>query len=259
VQLNWVLGIMRETLRRLPAHADVSACLLQTAGSIAEADREANLTMGRLGMQLIRRHQKAPQKLMVHGYGGALATAGYGTALGVVRAAHSAGLVEQVLVNESRPWLQGARLTAWELVRDGIATRLHVDSAAAHVMQRNSVSWVVVGADRIAANGDVINRIGTYGLSILALHHGLRFMVVASTATIDMTLADGDELSVEERGSSELLQLGERCIDAGAPASNPVSDVTPADLIDAIVTEKGVIERPDARKIADLMSVRRLH
>ncbi len=259
ISLTWALGIMRETLRRLPLQHDVPGRLLQAAVAVHESDRETNRSMGRLGMQLIGRRQKKPQKIMVHGNAGALASGGYGTALGVIRAAHEAGLIEEIYVGETRPWLQGSRLTAWELMQAGIPAQLHVDSAAAHLMKNENIAWVVVAAERIAANGDAICKIGTYALAVLAMHHGLRFMVVAPSACFDLALEVGDDLPLEQRSSRELLQLGERNIDTGVTVSNPVFDVTPADLIDVIVTEKGAIERPDEGKVAELVSHRRLH
>lgn len=259
VNLSWALKMMRDRLARLAPGADVPARLLEAARSIHQSDHEANVTMGTLGMQLIRKHHKSAQNVLTHCNTGALATGGYGTALGVIRAAHEAGLIDTVFVGETRPWLQGSRLTAWELQREGINACVQVDSAAGHLMKTREISWVIVGADRIAANGDVINKIGTYALSILAMHHGLRFMVVAPSSSIDMALENADEVVIEERAAEELFTLGEQSVDAGLPAFNPVFDVTPADLIDVIVTEKGIIERPDARKLADLMSHRHLH
>lgn len=259
ISLSWALGIMRETLRKLTLQHDVPARLLQAAVAVHESDREANRSMGRFGMQMIGRRQKKPHRIMLHSNDGALASGGYGTALGVVSAAHDAGLVEMVYISETRPLLQGSRVTAWELAQAGIPAQLHVDSAAAHLMKSENIGWVVVAADRLAANGDAICKIGTYALAVLAMHHGLRFMVVASSSCIDLTLEVGDELPLEERSSRELLQFGERNFDTGTPVSNPVFDVTPADLIDVIVTEKGVIERPDEKKLADLVSHRRLH
>lgn len=259
VNLTWALKMMRDRLARLAPEADVPARLLEAARSIHQSDHEANLTMGKLGMQLIRKHHKSPQNLLTHCNTGALATGGYGTALGVIRAAHDAGLVDTVFIDETRPWLQGSRLTAWELQREGINACVHVDSAAGHLMKTRDITWVIVGADRIAANGDVINKIGTYALSILAMHHGLRFMVVAPSSSIDMGLENADEVVLEERDAEEVFVLGEQSVDAGVPALNPVFDVTPADLIDVIVTEKGIVERPDTKKLADLMSHRHLH
>jgi methylthioribose-1-phosphate isomerase len=259
VNLSWSLKLMRDRLARLAPDADVPARLLEAARSIHQSDHEANLTMGKLGMQLIRKHHKSAQNILTHCNTGALATGGYGTALGVIRAAHDAGLVDTVFIDETRPWLQGARLTAWELQREGISACVHVDSAAGHLMKTREITWVIVGADRIAANGDVINKIGTYALSILAMHHGLRFMVVAPSSSIDMALENADDVVLEERPANEVLGLGNESVDAGVPAFNPVFDVTPADLIDVIVTEKGIVERPDTRKLADLMSHRHLH
>ncbi len=259
MNLAWALRMMRERLQRLQPGADVAGELTRAAMSIHESDLEANRTMGKLGMQLIRRHHKTRQRLLTHCNAGALASSGYGTALGVVRAAHDAGLVEKVFIDETRPGLQGARLTAWELAREGIPAVLNVDSAAGHLMKTMDITWVIVGAERIAANGDVISRMGTYALSILAMHHGLRFMVVAPSSSIDLALEVGDDAQLEEGDSDELLIVGNRRLDAGVPAYNCGFDVTPADLVDAIVTEKGVVERPDAGRIADLMSHRHLH
>ena len=162
VNLGWALKMMGDRLARLPVTADLPARLLEAAQSIHQSDYEANLTMGKLGMELIRKHQKAPQNLLTHCNAGALATGGYGTALGVIRAAHAAGLVDKVFIDETRPWLQGSRLTAWELARDGIEASINVDSAAGHLMKTETITWVIVGADRIAANGDVVKVYRTY-------------------------------------------------------------------------------------------------
>lgn len=229
------------------------------AVSIHESDREANLTMAQLGMELIRKHQGNPQALLTHCNTGALATGGFGTALGVIRAAHLDGLVERVYADETRPWLQGARLTAWELANEGVPVSLNADAAAAHLMKTAGITWVIVGADRITANGDVANKIGTYQLAVCAMHHGVRFMVVAPSSTIDMALESGDDIPIEEREGRELLELGGKRVAADVHAVNPVFDVTPADLIDAIVTEKGIVERPDTAKLAQLMCRKRLH
>ena len=259
VNLFWALQRMRERLQRLKNAADVLEQLEAEAVGIHLSDREANLTMAQLGMELIRRHQGSEQVLMTHCNAGALATGGFGTALGVIRAAYLQGLVERVYVDETRPWLQGARLTAWELAGDGVPVSLNVDAAAAHLMKVKGVSWVIVGADRITANGDVANKIGTYQLAVNAMHHGVRFMVVAPSSTIDMALESGDDIPIEERSADELRMLGGRAIAAEVPVVNPVFDVTPADLIDYIVTEKGVVERPDSEKMAQLMCRKRLH
>ncbi|MGB3622080.1 MAG: S-methyl-5-thioribose-1-phosphate isomerase, partial [Ketobacter sp.] len=162
--------------------------------------------------------------------------------------------------DETRPWWQGSRLTAWELMQDGIPVTLTADSVAATLMQQGRVSWVIVGADRIAANGDVANKIGTYNLAVLAKHHGVRFMVVAPTSTFDLSISSGVDIPIEERDGHEVLEVkGVRMAPENAQAYNPVFDVTPAQLIDAIVTEKGVIEKPSADSVASLMADRQLH
>lgn len=250
---------MRERLNRLADGDGVLAALEAEAVAIHDSDREANLTMAQLGVELIRKHDGKAQRLLTHCNTGALATGGFGTALGVIRAAHVAGLVERVYADETRPWLQGARLTAWELAGDNVPVSLIADATAAHLMKTKGVSWVIVGADRITANGDVANKIGTYQLAVNAMHHGVRFMVVAPSSTIDMSLESGDDIPIEERDGRELLDVGGKRVAAEVEAFNPVFDVTPADLIDAIVTEKGVVERPDAEKMAKLMCRKRLH
>mgnify|MGYP006195682311 FL=1 len=259
VNLFWALNCMRERLQRLKAGDDPLRVMEQEAVGIHASDREANLTMAQLGMEVIRQQQGNSQPVMTHCNAGALATGGFGTALGVIRAAYLEGLIEHVYADETRPWLQGSRLTAWELACDGVPVSLNADSAAAHLMKTKGITWVIVGADRIAANGDVANKIGTYQLAVNAMHHGVRFMVVAPSSTIDMSLESGDEIPIEERDGGELLELAGQRIAADVPALNPVFDVTPADLIDYLVTEKGVVERPDAAKMAQLMCRKRLH
>ncbi|NHN77276.1 S-methyl-5-thioribose-1-phosphate isomerase [Azotobacter chroococcum] len=259
VNLFWALDRMRERLARLKEGEDLLAALEAEAVGIHESDREANLTMAQLGVELIRKHGGKPQALLTHCNTGALATGGFGTALGVIRAAHLEGLVERVYADETRPWLQGSRLTAWELAEEGVPVSLNVDGAAAHLMKTRGITWVIVGADRITAEGDVANKIGTYQLAVVAMHHGVRFMVVAPSSTIDMSLQGGEEIPIEERDGRELLEVGGKRVAAAVEAVNPVFDVTPADLIDAIVTERGVVERPNAAKMAELMSRKRLH
>ncbi|MFC4526527.1 S-methyl-5-thioribose-1-phosphate isomerase [Dyella halodurans] len=238
VNLMWALDRMKA---RIAAGADAAA-LEREAQAIQDEDLAANRHMGELGAALI-----APQSgVLTHCNTGSLATAGYGTALGVIRAGVAGGRIEQVFAGETRPWQQGARLTMWELVRDGIPAKLIADSAASHLMRSGAVQWVIVGADRIAANGDTANKIGTYQLAIAARHHGVKFMVVAPSSTVDMATASGEEIEIELRDAAELLSVaGRRTVVDGAEAWNPVFDVTPADLIDAIVTERGVIERPN--------------
>jgi len=257
--LSWALGRMRERLARFKAHAQPLVALETEALAIQESDREANLTIAQLGVDLIRKHQGNAQTILTHGNAGALATGGFGTALGVIRGAFLEGMVERVYVDETRPWLQGSRLTTWELANEGIPVTVNADAAAAHIMKTKGITWVVVGADRIAANGDVASQIGTYQLAVNAMHHGVRFMVVASSSTIDMDLASGEDIVLEERDAGELLEVGGKRIGEGVEAFNPVFDVTPADLIDAIITEKGLVERPDTAKMAQLMCRKRLH
>jgi methylthioribose-1-phosphate isomerase len=259
VNLFWALNRMRERLQRLKLGESPVQALEAEAVAIHLSDREANLTMAQLGADLIRKHQGNLQTVLTHCNTGALATGGFGTALGVIRAAHIEGMIERVYADETRPWLQGSRLTAWELANEGIPVTVNADSAAAHLMRTKGITWVIVGADRITANGDVANKIGTYQLAVAAMHHGVRFMVVAPSSTIDMALASGEDIPIEERDGRELLELGGQRVGADVDAFNPVFDVTPADLIDAIVTEKGIVERPDTAKMAQLMCRKRLH
>ena len=185
---------------------------------------------------------------------GGLATGGHGTALGVIRSAHARGSIEHVYADETRPWLQGSRLTAWELTKDNIPVSVMADGAAAARMREGGIGWAIVGSDRIAANGDVANKIGTYGLAVCARHHGVRFMVVAPTSTIDMAVATGNDIPIERRAPDEVLSCaGQRIAAPGAGAWNPVFDVTPASLVDALVTERGVVLGPNRDKLAELM------
>ena len=239
VNLMWALDRMK---KRIAAGADAEA-LVREAQAIQDEDLAANRRMGELGASLIAAHSG----VLTHCNTGSLATAGYGTALGVIRAGVAGGRIDQVYAGETRPWQQGARLTMWELVRDGIPAKLIADSAASHLMKSGAVQWVIVGADRIAANGDTANKIGTYQLAIAAKYHGVKFMIVAPSSTVDMATGSGEDIEIELRDATELLSTaGRRTVVDGAQAWNPVFDVTPAELIDAIVTERGVIERPNS-------------
>ena len=247
VNLGWAVKRMRQRLERLDG--EPLAPLLDEANAIHNEDLEANRRMGQLGAALIG----DSASVLTHCNAGALATAGYGTALGVIRSAHQAGKLKHVYADETRPWLQGARLTAWELTQEQIPVSLIADGAATYAMAQAKVQWVIVGADRVAANGDVANKIGTYGLAVSARHHGVKFMVVAPTSTIDRDCVDGASIPIENRDAEELLSMGgARVAASGVDAWNPVFDVTPAALIDVLVTEKGAIEKPDAEKIAAL-------
>jgi len=248
VNLFWAIERMRQRIPQIAGNPEQA--LLSEAKVIHEEDVAANQRMGELGAALI----ESPCGILTHCNTGSLATGGYGTALGVVRAAHAQGKARQVFADETRPWLQGARLTAWELVQDQIPVTLIVEGAAAHLMKQGKVGWVIVGSDRIAANGDVANKIGTYSLAVLARHHGVKFMVVAPASTVDMAIADGSQIPIEERATDEFLSLaGQRVAAPGAGAWNPAFDVTPAGLVDSIVTEYGVVRQPNAEKMAAMM------
>lgn len=250
VNLRWAVARMRSVIATVSD--DPTPVLLEEARRLHAEDIAANRRMGELGSHLI-----APGSgVLTHCNTGALATGGYGTALGVVRAGYATGRIKHVYADETRPWLQGARLTAWELVQEGIPGTLIADSAAPYLMKQGKVAWVIVGADRIAANGDTANKIGTYMTAVAARHHGVKFMVVAPTSTVDLATADGSGIPIETRAGAEVLNFaGTRTAPEGIHAWNPAFDVTPADLIDAIVTEKGVVERPTPTKMAAMMAV----
>jgi methylthioribose-1-phosphate isomerase len=251
VNLAWALARMRDALARADHDTSVDPLDVLNAEALAiqTEDLAANRHMGELGAEFLG----AGIGVLTHCNTGSLATAGFGTALGVIRAGVTKGKIKQVYAGETRPWLQGARLTMWELVRDKIPAKLIADSAASHLMKSGAVQWVIVGADRIAANGDVANKIGTYQLALSAKHHGVKFMVVAPSSTVDMATPHGEEIEIEMRDSSELLHsAGKRSVIEGADAWNPVFDVTPAELIDVIVTERGAIEHPDAERMRKL-------
>ena len=240
VNLMWAIRRMRAALRG--AGADWLAVITAEAEAIAREDLAANRRMGALGAALI----SPGSGVLTHCNTGSLATAGFGTALGVIRAGVAEGRIAKVYAGETRPWGQGARLTAWELQQDGIPPTLIADSAAAHLMKTGAVQWLIVGADRICANGDTANKIGTYAHAISAKHHGVKVMVVAPSSTVDMATPHGDDIEIELRDARELLFAGgQRVVAEGVAAWNPVFDVTPGALINVIVTEKGVIERPD--------------
>jgi methylthioribose-1-phosphate isomerase len=247
VNLFWALDRMRAEITL--AQGDPVPHLLAAARAIHDQDVAANLVMGGFGADLLT----GASGVLTHCNTGALATGGYGTALGVIRSAWKRGGLQRVYATETRPWSQGARLTLWELAQDGISATLVADSAAAWLMRSGAVQWVVVGADRIAANGDVANKIGTYALAVLARHHGVKFMVVAPTSTVDWTTAEGEAIPIEERDAGELLPRCFREKDGVVGAWNPVFDVTPAALIHAIVTELGVIVEPNPQTLRQVL------
>ena len=250
VNLRWAIKQMHSCIEGISGNPEDT--LLAQAKAIHQEDIDANVKMGQMGIQYLE-----PQsQVLTHCNAGALATGGYGTALGVVRAGYRAGRIRNVYADETRPWLQGARLTAWELAKEGIPVTLIPDSAAAHLMKLRHFDWVIVGADRIAANGDAANKIGTYSLAVNARHHGVKFMVVAPTSTVDMEMPSGEQIPIENRDESEVLTMaGHKLSPTGVAALNPVFDVTPADLIDVIVTEKGVVERPGVGSLAKLFEL----
>jgi methylthioribose-1-phosphate isomerase len=223
--------------------------VLAEAHAIRDEDEASCRRIGALGAPLLPR----AAKVLTHCNAGALATAGYGTALGLVRAAVESGNAVTVFADETRPFLQGARLTAWELQRDGIPVTLLTDGMAGWLMSRGEISCIVVGADRIAANGDVANKIGTYSLAVLAKHHGIPFYVAAPWSTVDLACPTGEAIPIEERGGDEVTLLDGRLIaPAGVPARYPAFDVTPAALVSAIVTERGVVTPPSPEALAAL-------
>ena len=225
----------------LSAPEQIEQALLAEADAIAQEDLEACRRIGRYGAELLQEDSL----VMTHCNAGGLATAGYGTALGVVRGAVEAGKAVRVLACETRPFLQGARLTAWELSRDGIPVEIITDSMGGHFLSRGGVAAVVVGADRIAANGDTANKIGTYSLAVLARENGVPFYVAAPTTTIDLDCPDGSQIPIEERSGAEVLSIGGHAIGpAGVTARYAAFDVTPARYITAIVTDQGVCRPP---------------
>jgi methylthioribose-1-phosphate isomerase len=243
VNLFWALDRMRAVAASLRGRsvAEARARLSAEAEAILTEDLAANRALGDHGATLV----PPSARILTHCNAGALATAGYGTALGIVRSAHAQGKVALLWVDETRPVMQGSRLTAWECVREGIPHRLIADVVAASLMARGEVDLVVTGADRIAANGDTANKIGTYALAVLAKHHGVPFYVAAPFSTIDPAIASGREIVIEERDASEVRRVGPQpTAPEASPVYNPAFDVTPADLIAAIVTERGVFRSP---------------
>jgi methylthioribose-1-phosphate isomerase len=245
VNLFVALDQMKAAIARVASDAsadELRAALLHTAERHVADDLAACLSIGRHGAALM----PMGGTVLTHCNAGALATAGYGTALGVIRAAHGAGRGIRVLADETRPVLQGARLTAWELSRDGVPVEVIADNMAGALMARGAIQAAIVGADRIARNGDVANKIGTYTVAVLCRHHGIPFYVAAPWTTIDLAIATGADIPIEERGPDEVREHGgRRMTPPGIPVRNPAFDVTPAALVTAIVTERGVFAPAD--------------
>ena len=245
VNLFWAIERMRwrfNRARQEEAPPEVMrASLIEEARLIHGEDVESNRRMGRFGAELIA----DGSTVLTHCNAGALATAGFGTALGVIRAAVESGKTVNVFAGETRPFLQGARLTAWELARDGVPVTLITDGMSGHFMKRGQIDCAIVGADRIAANGDVANKIGTYMVAIAAHENNVPFYVAAPISTIDLALNSGDEIPIEERAAEEVTHIrGERMAPEGIAVSNPAFDVTPHRYVSAIITDKGVAREP---------------
>ncbi|MBI4468001.1 MAG: S-methyl-5-thioribose-1-phosphate isomerase [Acidobacteria bacterium] len=254
INLFWAADQMKECYTRLRvsgvSRADIPGGLIEKAKALREADIAANRRMGMFGAELIQ----SEARILTHCNAGELATAGYGTALGVVYAAAEQGKNVSVYADETRPFLQGARLTAWELQRNGIPLTLITDNMAGHFMKAGRIDYVIVGADRIAANGDAANKIGTYGLAVLAREHRIPFFVVAPVSTLDLSLKDGDQIPIEERSGEEVTHLnGVAVAPAGVRVANPAFDVTPHRFISAIITDRGVAREPFVESLAVLI------
>lgn len=249
VNLGWAIARMSRKAGEVAGlpRADRFAGMLSEAEAIHREDVESCRRIGALGAEDV----PDGAVILTHCNAGALATGGYGTALGVIRAARAQGKEITVLADETRPYLQGARLTAWELHRDGIPVEVITDNMAGHFLQRGEIQFVVVGSDRIAANSDVANKIGTYAVAVLANHHEVPFTVAAPWSTVDLRSASGADIPIEERGREEVARIGaERLVADDIPCRHPAFDITPAHLVDAIYTERGVVrpkigERPD--------------
>ena len=249
VNLFWALDRMRGVLEAQGWTPQAIPALIREAEAIHREDIAMNRKMGKHGASLVPKGAR----ILTHCNAGAIATGGYGTALGVVRAAHAAGHVAMVYCDETRPLLQGARLTAWELVRDGIPATLITDGMAASLMAQGKIDLVFLGCDRMAANGDFANKIGTYSVAVLAQYHGIPFYTVLPSSTIDLTIPDGKHIVIEERSPEEVTHFaGVQTAPEGVGAYNPAFDVTPHQLLTGIVTEKGVIHPPFREKLEAL-------
>ena len=243
VNLFWAISrMLKIAYESIASVEETKTILLKTAQEIQKEDLQTCYAIGDNGLSVLPR-EPAKLTLLTHCNAGALATAGYGTALGVIRSAWREGRLNRVYADETRPRLQGAKLTAWECVQERIPVTVISDNMAAHCMKLGAIDAVVVGADRIAANGDAANKIGTYSLALVAKAHGVPFFVAAPLSTVDFELAEGDLIPIEERHPSEIYQVGETVIcPAGVEFYNPAFDVTPAELISHIITEKGAVK-----------------
>lgn len=256
VNLRWALERLRLIWQEPETYGvhvltpqGVAKCLEQEAIKVEEEDREFNSRIGRLGAALL----PLDAVVLTHCNTGSLATAGLGTAFGVLWTAHRGNKIRKVIASETRPYLQGARLTAWELQQEKIPFELITDSMAAHFMKTEKIDAVIVGADRIAANGDTANKIGTYSLAVLASHHDIPFYVAAPFSTVDLTTATGRDIPIEERSAKEVTWVrGQSIAPKNTLARHPAFDVTPSDLIHAIITDRGVAKPPYTESLKDL-------
>ena len=250
VNLAWGVDRVRPFMAR-----GVSAVLDEAAALITEDERANHDLSSRGADWIMAAVDRRPLRVMTHCNAGALATTGWGTSVGIIRELHLRGVLELVYANETRPLLQGSRLTAWELMQDNIPVTLIADNAAGLLMRLGEIDAVIVGADRIAANGDVVNKIGTYGVAVLARRHGIPFYVVAPLSTIDAATPSGDGITIEERDASEVTGYGgTRWAPEGVAVRNPVFDMTPADLVTALITERGVMPAPDREQIRQVLA-----
>src|SRR6202048_880815 len=252
VNLFWAIRRMQEKLERIRIRPipQIKQTLIEEAQRMHAEDIAANQAMGRHGATLM----PSEGGVLTHCNAGALATAGYGTALGVIRAAVEQGKKIHVYADETRPFLQGSRLTAWELKKDGIPTTVISDNMAGAIMSQGKIGAIVVGADRIAANGDVANKIGTYTVAVLAKEHGMPFYVAAPISTVDLDTADGSGIPIEQRDSKEVTHIGGRqMVPAGVEVENPAFDVTPSNYIAAIITERGIARAPYSESLSELV------
>jgi methylthioribose-1-phosphate isomerase len=253
VNLFWALARMKQVWQTVSSDSNMQVAmrLLAEAHEIFAEDIRINRTLGSHGAELLR----DGARVLTHCNAGALATAGHGTALGIIRSAVEAGKKISVIADETRPFLQGARLTAWEMVQEKIPVTLITDNMAGFMMSRGEVDAVVVGTDRVAANGDVANKIGTYMVAVLAQRHHIPFYVACPLSTIDMSIASGVDIPIEERHADEVKGFRDfHWAAQGVQIRNPSFDITPAELVTALITEKGVIHQPDARKLRALFS-----
>ncbi len=253
VNLFWALQRMRACWEKIPLAPppQIAAMLLEEAHEISREDVRINRAMGAFGASLLSHGAR----VLTHCNAGALATAGHGTALGVFRSAVEAGKKISVIADETRPFLQGARLTAWEMVQENIPVTLITDNMSGHLMQHGEIDAVVVGTDRVAANGDVANKIGTYMVAVLAKRHGIPFYVACPLSTIDLSIAQGKDIPIEERSSDEVMGFRDyRWAPEGVSVRNPAFDVTPAELVTALITEKGVVHHPNIQNIFALFN-----